>query len=119
MRPITCNCGTCRKCKHRAYMREWNARNPGVAAAYVRRRRENDPEALRAYDRMKYAASPAKFRARIALNSAVRRGLLSRQPCEVCGAEQVEGHHEDYSRPLDVRWLCSQHHRELHLAGRV
>ena len=37
------------------------------------------------------------------------------QPCEVCGTEEnVHKHHEDYSKPLDVRFLCTTHHGERH-----
>ena len=38
-----------------------------------------------------------------------------RQPCEVCGA-QADAHHEDYYKPLEVKWLCPLHHRRLHHA---
>lgn len=44
----------------------------------------------------------------------IKKGVLVRQPCEVCGLSEVEAHHDDYSRPADVRWLCRAHHRELH-----
>jgi hypothetical protein len=45
----------------------------------------------------------------------VNQGFLKRQPCEVCGTEEdVQAHHDDYSKPLDVRWLCRKHHREHH-----
>lgn len=40
--------------------------------------------------------------------------VLIPQPCEVCGSEIVDAHHDDYSKPLDVRWLCPLHHRRLH-----
>lgn len=45
------------------------------------------------------------------VNNAIRDGKIARQPCEVCG-RKAQAHHEDYSKPLDVRWLCFQHHRE-------
>lgn len=45
---------------------------------------------------------------------AVRKGRLIRRPCELCGNPVVEGHHDDYGKPLDVRWLCHRHHRALH-----
>jgi uncharacterized protein YdaU (DUF1376 family) len=45
---------------------------------------------------------------------ALARGQLVRQPCEVCGADTVEMHHDDYQKPLDVRWLCKRHHDEYH-----
>jgi endogenous inhibitor of DNA gyrase (YacG/DUF329 family) len=44
---------------------------------------------------------------------AVKVGRLVKQPCEVCGNEQVEIHHTDYFDPLNVRWLCFVHHRNL------
>lgn len=46
-------------------------------------------------------------------NYAVKVGRLVKQPCEVCGDEEVEIHHIDYFDPLDVRWLCFVHHRNL------
>lgn len=52
--------------------------------------------------------------AHVCLASAIRRGLVEREPCEVCGAEPADGHHDDYDRPADVRWLCRKHHREHH-----
>lgn len=55
-----------------------------------------------------------KRAARNALKYAVRKGVLIRKPCEVCGNVKSEGHHEDYSKPLEVRWLCSIHHHEIH-----
>ncbi len=42
-----------------------------------------------------------------------RRGLLIEQPCEVC-QEKAEMHHDNYDKPLDVRWLCREHHLEHH-----
>lgn len=49
------------------------------------------------------------------LNSAIQKGLIKRKPCEKCGTtERVHGHHEDYSKPLDVVWLCIKHHATRH-----
>ena len=49
-----------------------------------------------------------------AVRSAIKMGELKRQPCEVCGNEKSQAHHDDYSKPLDVRWLCQKHHYEHH-----
>jgi hypothetical protein len=57
---------------------------------------------------------PERRNAAVAVGNALRDGRLTRQPCHVCGQTAVEGHHPDYSRPLDVVWLCNQHHREAH-----
>lgn len=54
-------------------------------------------------------------RAHHAVEQEVRMGRMTRQPCEYCGStEQVHAHHDDYSKPLDVRWLCVSHHRKHH-----
>ena len=45
---------------------------------------------------------------------AIKKGLLERKPCVVCGNEKVDGHHPDYSKPLEVIWLCRQHHKDIH-----
>lgn len=45
---------------------------------------------------------------------ALSSGELVRQPCEICG-EKADAHHDDYNKPLDVRWLCRSHHKQHHL----
>ena len=45
---------------------------------------------------------------------AIKKGLINPQPCEVCGEEKSQAHHDDYSKPLEVRWLCNKHHRQWH-----
>ena len=67
--------------------------------------------------RRQRAISPEKYKARTAVGNAVRDGRLAKMPCEVCGISKVQAHHDDYSKPLDVRWLCQRHHREAE--GRI
>ncbi len=43
----------------------------------------------------------------------IKRGKLVKQPCEYCGNRSVQAHHDDYSKPLMVKWLCKECH-ELH-----
>lgn len=76
----------------------------------------------REYDHRRYVeggvrGDPVRIAARVAARKAVYRGELERGPCEFAGEDcrgRIEGHHEDYSRPLDVRWLCQKHHMQLH-----
>lgn len=56
---------------------------------------------------------PEKYKARYLIKNAVMLGKITKKPCEVCGAVKVESHHDDYSKPFDVRWLCHRHHCEL------
>lgn len=57
---------------------------------------------------------PVKYRARKAVDNALRRGKLTKKPCDVCGNPKVDAHHEDYNKPLEVRWLCRKHHVLAH-----
>jgi len=55
-----------------------------------------------------------KHAARQKVAHVTRSGKLFKSPCEVCGNTKSEAHHDDYGKPLDVRWLCRQHHEDLH-----
>lgn len=61
------------------------------------------------------AKFPDKKRARSIVATALEKGTLERKPCEVCGKHIAQAHHDDYSKPLDVVWLCSTHHAERHV----
>jgi hypothetical protein len=61
------------------------------------------------------AAHPEAYRAQNAVNNAIRDGNLRREPCTICGTENnVHAHHKDYSKPLEVTWLCAKCHQRIH-----
>ncbi len=43
--------------------------------------------------------------------------FLIPKPCERCG-KPAHGHHANYSKPLEVQWLCARHHSEHHWISR-
>lgn len=53
---------------------------------------------------------PMKHRARKMVYRAVKAGKLVRGPCEICGHTKVEAHHSDYTKALEIRWLCRRCH---------
>lgn len=56
---------------------------------------------------------PVKRKARLKVMKALASGKMKKLPCFVCG-DSAEAHHPDYGSPLDVVWLCPDHHREVH-----
>lgn len=63
--------------------------------------------------------NPQKRTAQNKVNSALKRGTLKKMNCEICGSEKSHAHHDDYSKPLDVRWLCPLHHSLEHKMKRA
>jgi len=54
--------------------------------------------------------------ARNSVRRHVSAGNISKpSSCEICGSspKRIEGHHEDYSKPLEVVWCCKNCHRKL------
>ena len=98
----------------------------------VANHRKENIDRIRSYDRLRsslphrvsmritntacYRAKfPEREKANAAVRRAIRRGAISKLPCFVCGKQDVEAHHPAYSLPLDVVWLCHEHHRQIHL----
>lgn len=71
---------------------------------------ESNRDKLREYNEAR-KSSPEE-RARKKLRDWVAHGrIVKPKNCQWCGAEcLLEGHHEDYGRPLDVIWLCRKCH---------
>lgn len=75
----------------------------------------------RSYRKTRPEGSPLKRAARVAVGNAVRDGKLIKPPeCEVCSMPaDVHGHHDDYTKPLDVIWVCVPCHALIHAYWRA
>lgn len=71
-------------------------------------------EKIRAVKAVWKRRHPEKIRAHHLVQRAIRRGVLVRGICTGCGDVKAQAHHEDYSKPLDVIWLCDRCHKNLH-----
>lgn len=94
-----------------------------ASAEYYARNREAIREKRRAQDRLnprKKDLTTPKERARSKVRYAVWSGKMSKPAhCQECGGETaLHGHHDDYSKPLDVRWLCTWCHAAVHAADK-
>lgn len=101
--------GKCKACA-RYDVRENRKKRLDYYLEYDRKRSKN-PERIRA---IAASEAPEKKSARLALRYAVSKGIIKRKPCEVCGNVKSEAHHDDYSKPLDVMWVCRKHHADIH-----
>ncbi len=61
-----------------------------------------------------YRTERVETRARKLLNRVVAAGKIKKEPCKKCGYTKVEAHHDDYTKPLEIIWLCRRHHILLH-----
>ncbi len=58
---------------------------------------------------------PNKYKAHSLVNYAIKAGRLKNEECRECGrVEDTHAHHDDYSKPLNVRWLCPPCHKSWH-----
>jgi hypothetical protein len=82
--------------------------------ARYKRKQKRTTEKNRQYTINYRAKYPERVKADSKLRWAIRIGRIIREPCEVCGSTNSQAHHEDYSKPLEVKWLCPLHHGQVH-----
>jgi transcription elongation factor Elf1 len=74
-------------------------------------------EKKRAYAKKYDTEKRHQKNANLIVYRALKAGKIQKLPCLICG-ENSEAHHPDYSKPLDVVWLCSAHHKQAHALTR-
>jgi ribosomal protein S27AE len=104
---------TCRTCET-ADGQRWRENNPDRARESWRRNRNNEKGSARKADWVR--RNKQKDLAQRRLRDHCRRGKIQRQTvCEQCGSGgYIHAHHDDYAKPLDVRWLCAKCHNAVH-----
>lgn len=79
---------------------------------YDRKRGNRQDKKYRDRYKEKY---PNKYKAHNIVSNAIRDGKLFKESCEVCGSEDnIHAHHDDYLKPLNIRWLCAACHSQWH-----
>lgn len=58
--------------------------------------------------------SENKRQARLVVKRALARKMIQKMPCVFCGSKDSQAHHSDYSKPLDIVWVCKKHHNKIH-----
>lgn len=105
----------CKEC-HKQHGRVRRCTNPKVQAYDRERSKQPQRKELARANTIKWRLeNPEAYRAQTAVGNALRDGKIEKEPCFMCGAtENIHGHHHDYSKPLDVTWLCARCHHRLH-----
>ncbi len=99
-------CKACTKTDVKAHRQDPRYREKVLAYDRARGSRQS-PEYLREWRRN----NPEKYRA----HQLVARHLENPGVCSECDSTfHIEAHHDDYTKPLDVRWLCSACHKQHH-----
>lgn len=119
----------CKSCMSNIYMEKHSEIRERQQSAWSRYSEENrdkliaknkqyrarNKDALSAKKKLYFEHNPKKLAAKNSIHSHVLTGRIQRMPCEICGEEKAEGHHDDYDKPLEVRWLCKKHHARWHV----
>lgn len=103
------------KCKACCKVESTEHRNKNInqVRAYDRRRGNRQPDCYLKDWRDKF---PIKYKAITMVGNALRDLKLFKEKCEECESEdKVHAHHDDYSKPLNVRWLCPTCHSKWHV----
>lgn len=117
----------CRECTKKRVAKRFSLKRDEILAYdRVRHRTDWHRERVRAYSKTEEgkgarlrasayyrARNRDKISARGKLRRAMLKGLITKTLCS-CGNPSVEAHHPDYSKPLEVTWLCIPCHRKLH-----
>lgn len=104
--------GKCKECTKRDSKRRYMTKREDIRNYEKARFRTTHRKAkVLEYQRTRRARDPEKNRARQLVNDAVRSGKVTKTACEMCSNPKVQAHHTDYSKPLDVQWLCFRCHR--------
>jgi hypothetical protein len=98
----------------RKQKREAQARYRKSVKGSVKIKEYRISDASKATNRKWYLENRYKVAAHALVRRAIDAGRLVRKPCEICNAENTHSHHDDYGKPLDVRWLCPLHHKKIH-----
>ena len=126
---VTNRCKECHKKKVRdnrrakkAYYRKYDAARYQADPRVKERHRmyqqtEAGKKSMRAANAKWIAANQEKRAAHVLLGNAVKSGRVSKPcKCQLCGAEntRIHGHHDDYAKPLEVKWVCQKRHVLIH-----
>jgi hypothetical protein len=106
--------GKCKMCESIRQADKYRRKRDAISDRNQRWKDENRDK-ITAYNKKHYAKEIDRYRARALAGRALLRGDITKnEVCAMCGGRSEQGHHEDYSKPLEVVWLCRSCHKRRH-----
>jgi hypothetical protein len=101
----------CKPC-YRNKVTQYRKTNISRIRKYDRDRGNRQNSSYLSEHRKKY---PIQTKAQRKVAYEISKGTIKEEPCEICQSEiRLHAHHDDYSKPLKIRWLCAAHHKQWH-----
>lgn len=85
--------------EHKDYRDRYRQQHLDIYREYAKIYRQKNQDIIRAHGKV---------------SDMIKREKISKLCCEKCGETCTEAHHDDYSKPLEIRWLCKKCHMEWH-----
>lgn len=116
--------GECKKCHNDKYPSKYTPRTTEDARkksnnyvkVWANKNRDRYSDLRKKANAKFWRKNPNVVKAYNQLRRAIKKGIVIECCCVVCGAK-AEAHHDDYLKPLDVKWFCKKHHEEWHLTN--
>lgn len=113
----------CRECFSAYNKRRYEEKKESIKKRIYAYREENPRSVFES--RLKTCLkNPSRTRANKVIEAALAAGIITNPGiCFGCGCDdaehRIEAHHHDYSKPLDVVWLCTPCHRQMDAQRRL
>lgn len=100
------------------YTKKYRRESPVYRAAERARRSRkyhSNPEYRRKVrEKLDAAKTPEKSYARKMVSRALKAGKIAKSQCACGSLRNLQAHHGDYNKPLDVIWMCASCHAKHH-----
>jgi hypothetical protein len=110
-------CSKCQTFKHESLFHKDSGRTNGFDSTCKEcRKKYRNKEKYYLKSKRHIDKFPMKQKARLNLKIAIDKGLIVRPgKCSNCNeTTKIQAHHEDYNKPLEVKWLCVNCHKNAH-----
>lgn len=102
------------KQKEKEYRLKWIEDNKEKMRLYRKNYILRNKEKIKLYRKDWVLRNRNKQIAHQIIQNLIKTNKIKRMSCEICSDPKTDAHHHDYTKPLEVAWLCRIHHTEEH-----